>query len=370
MLFLSAYLLDFLAAVGSLKIRMISFVLCLSCFRVGCCKVLAILFFGNYSISMKVLVIGGTGHIGTYLIPRLIRCGFHVQVVARKPRVQYGSSFLYWPKVEWIIADREKEERDGVWEARMRTLEADIVIDLICFRVEQQKMMYDVFFGRVSHFLHCGTIWSYGPSGTAPYKEFYARRPITNYGRRKEEIERFLLGRFVKEGFPATIIHPGHISGSKWLPIDPQGSINGLEVYRKLAMGMEVVLPDQGLATLHHVHGDDVARLFEYAISNRGQSLGESFTAVAPYALSLIGCCRAVAGMFGTQPNIRFVPIADIDREMAKESADMVREHALHSPCCSIEKAGERLNFTPHFTTEQIYAEFLDYSISSGQLRI
>lgn len=319
---------------------------------------------------MKVLIIGGTGHIGTYLIPRLVRCGCHVQVVARQPRPQYGNSSLYWPKVEWIIADREKEERDGTWEARMRALDAEVVIDLICFRLEQQEMMYNSFSGRISQFLHCGTIWSYGPSEAAPYKESYARRPITNYGSRKERIERFLHDRFIKDGFPVTIIHPGHISSPKWLPIDPQGAINGIEVYRKLATGLEVVLPDQGLATLHHVHADDVARLFEQAILNRGDALGESFTAVAPYALSLVGCCRAVANMFGTQPNIRFVSMAELDGEMTKESADMVREHALHSPCCSIEKSSKRLGFSPYFTTEQIYAECLDHWIGTGQLQI
>lgn len=62
------------------------------------------------------------------------------------------------------------------------------------------------------------------------------------------------------------MIHPGHISGHKWLPIDPQGTRNGLGVYLKLARGEPVHLPDNGLATLHHVHADDVAQLFELAV--------------------------------------------------------------------------------------------------------
>ena len=127
----------------------------------------------------------------------------------------------------------------------------------------------------------------------------FARQPITDYGRKKVEIEAFLHAKHRAEGFPATVIHPGHISGRKWLPIDPQGSRDGVGVYEKLATGKDVYLPDQGTATLHHVHGDDVARLFELALENPEPAMGESFSAVTPYALSLRGCCRAVAAMFG-----------------------------------------------------------------------
>ncbi len=33
---------------------------------------------------MKVIVIGGTGHIGTYLIPRLVKAGHDVICVSRQ----------------------------------------------------------------------------------------------------------------------------------------------------------------------------------------------------------------------------------------------------------------------------------------------
>jgi len=37
---------------------------------------------------VRVLVIGGTGHIGTYLVPRLVLSGHDVRVVARSPSPQ------------------------------------------------------------------------------------------------------------------------------------------------------------------------------------------------------------------------------------------------------------------------------------------
>jgi nucleoside-diphosphate-sugar epimerase len=229
--------------------------------------------------------------------------------------------------------------------------------------------MFEAFRNRIDHFLHCGSIWSYGTPERVPYEECHPRRPFTDYGQRKAEIERFLFEKFMREGFPATVIHPGHICGRKWMPVDPQGARDNVEVYRRLATGQEVLLPD-GKGTLHHVHGDDVAQLFELAIHQRQRALGEAFSAVAPYAISLVGCCCAVAGMFGRQSNIRFVSLDEIDRSMTREAADCIRDHVSHSPCCSIAKAQRLLGYQPRYTSEQIYAECLEYLLESGQLKI
>jgi len=317
----------------------------------------------------KLLLIGGTGHIGTYLVPRLVRSGFAVHVLARHAEPRYADPRLDWPAVQWIIADRDAEEKSGAWAGRMRAIETDIVIDLTCFTPAQQQTMYESFHGRIDHFLHCGTIWAYGPPEKLPYEESHPRRPISDYGRRKAEIESFLLDKFRRENFPATLIHPGHICGRKWMPVDPQGARDNVEVYRRLATGQEVVLPS-GYATLHHVHADDVARQFELAIHHRERALGESFSAVAAQALTLTGCCRAVAAMFGRGPNLRYVPLDEIGQFMSPAAADCVREHATHSPCCSIAKAQRLLGYQPRYTSEQIYAECLEHLLETGQLTL
>ena len=117
---------------------------------------------------MNILVIGGTGHIGSYLVPRLTRQGHAVTVVARHSRPQYGLPELGWKKVNWITADRLAEERSGAWFDRMRAVEADVVMDLLCYTSEQNDLMVRAFRGRVSHFIHCGTIWAYGPAERVP----------------------------------------------------------------------------------------------------------------------------------------------------------------------------------------------------------
>ena len=111
---------------------------------------------------LKVLIIGGTGHIGGYLAPRLAQRDVEVHVVARHPRPHHANPHLGWPAVHWIIADRTEEERTGAWLKRMRGIDVDAVVDLTCFTPRQQEVMFEAFGGRIEHFLHCGTIWAYG----------------------------------------------------------------------------------------------------------------------------------------------------------------------------------------------------------------
>jgi nucleoside-diphosphate-sugar epimerase len=319
---------------------------------------------------MDILVVGGTGHIGSYLVPRLIADGHRVRVIARNPHPQYAEEPLLWSEVEWIKADRRAEEAEGTWLERMRSIETDVVVDLIAFTPQENAAMVAAFRGRIDHFLHCGTIWAYGPSARTPYREEYPRRPITEYGINKAAIEADLLHAWSRERFPATIVHPGHICGRRWLPIDPQGSRNGVEVYRKLATGQPVHLPDLGLYTIHHVHADDVAQIFHRAINQRPHALGQSFSAVAPYALSLAACCQSVAQLLGRQAVLSFVPLARMIEYVDREAFAVIEAHCQHSPCSSIEKSSALLGYQPRYTTEQIYAECLAYQLESGQLSI
>jgi nucleoside-diphosphate-sugar epimerase len=319
---------------------------------------------------MKILLIGGTGHIGGYLVPRLIAGGHEVTVIARHATPRHADPRLGWPAVRFITADRPAEERTGAWATRMRALAADVVIDCIAFTPAQNDLMIEAFRGRIRHFIHIGTLWAYGPAERVPYQESDPRRPITDYGRAKAQIETDLQEAWRTNHFPATILHPGHISGRKWLPIDPQGSRDGGGVYRKLARGEPVILPDTGLATIHHIHADDIAQLCERVISRRQAALGESFSAVAPYALSLVACCRAVAALFGKEPNLQFVPLSELEQHLNPASAAIIREHVIHSPCASIAKARHLLGYEPRYTTEQIYAEALEYMLETGQLNL
>ncbi|NQU09225.1 NAD-dependent epimerase/dehydratase family protein, partial [bacterium] len=137
---------------------------------------------------MNTLVIGGTGHIGSYLVPRLVAAGHDVTVVARRSEPQYTDPRLGWSKVRWITADRGAEEKTDAWATRMRGLETDIVIDAIAYTPAQNQVMVEAFRGRIQQFINVGTVWAYGPAVRVPYEESDPRQPTTEYGRLKAQI--------------------------------------------------------------------------------------------------------------------------------------------------------------------------------------
>ncbi|MEX0569414.1 MAG: NAD-dependent epimerase/dehydratase family protein [Candidatus Njordarchaeota archaeon] len=320
---------------------------------------------------MKILVVGGTGHIGSYLVPKLVLAGHDVTVIARHKHFYYTYPFFRWEdRVEWILIDRRKAEKDGSWKKLMESINVDIVIDLICYTLEQNCIMVEALKGRIRQFIHCGSIWAYGPSRRVPYKESYPRRPIGRYGINKAKIEEDLIKEYQTNGFPATIIHPGHISGRRWLPIDPQATRNGVGIYEKLAKGEIVYLPDTGLSTLHHVHASDLAQLFIQAIEHRNQAIGEAFSGVAPYAMTLLGITEYVASLFGKEPNIKFVPLTQMESILGPEAYAITKDHVIHSPNCSIEKAKRLLGYEPRYTIEDIYRESIEYLLETEILKV
>lgn len=310
----------------------------------------------------RVAVLGGTGHIGGYLVPRLVAAGHEVTVFTRGKATPYRPDGA-WSAVTTVVADRDEDSFPG----RVRDLEPDVVIDLICFTVDSARRLVEALTGRVRHLLHCGTVWVHGPSVEVPTTEEAPRRPFGDYGVRKAEIEAYLLDRAHRDGFPVTVLHPGHISGPGWVPINPAGNLD-LEVYRRLATGSRVELPNLGLETLHHVHADDVAQSFTAAMANRSVAVGESFHVVSPAALTLRGYAEAVAGWYGREADLAFLPWEEWRRTVSPEAAGATWDHIAHSPNCSIAKAVRLLDFRPRYSSLQAVREALEWLAARGDV--
>lgn len=317
---------------------------------------------------MKVLVIGATGHIGTYIVPRLLARGHEVVALSRGQRQPYSTTPA-WENVETIHLDRKEEDEKGTFGKAVAEIGAEVVIDLILFKTASLPQLVDALAGKVRLFIFCGTMWVYGPTEKAPTSEKDPRLATADYGRQKAQIEEELISAALAGGFPATVLHPGHIVGPGWLPIGPSGNLN-LSVFEKLGRGEEVCLPDQGLATLHHVHADDVAQAFELALAKPRASIGESFNVVSPEALTLRGFCRAVAGWLGREPVLSYLPWPDWRKTVSEEDAEMTWEHIHHCPCGSIEKARKVLGYSPRYTSLDAVREALDWLIRHGKVNL
>lgn len=317
---------------------------------------------------MKTVVIGGTGHVGTYLVPRLVEAGHEVVCITRgnsQPYLPHAA----WDKVEMVVIDRAEAEQAGTFGQQIADLEPDIVIDMICFTLESCQHLVEALRGKVRHFLHCGTVWIHGHSAVVPTTEDAPRQPFGEYGIQKSAIEDYLMDESHRNGFPATAIHPGHIVGPGHIPINPAGN-KSMEVFQKFANGEEVCLPNLGMETVHHVHADDVAQLFMLSIANWSQAVGESFHAVSSGALTLRGFANALFAWFGHEPNLSFLGWEDWKKTVSEDDANATYDHIAHSPNASIAKAQRLLNYQPRYTSLECVFESVAWLVDDGQIEV
>src|ERR1041384_1892075 len=99
---------------------------------------------------MRIVVVGGSGHIGTFLVPRLVRAGHDVISISRGRRSGYVDAPA-WEHARQVTADRDVEERDGAFPDRVAGLAPDVVIDLICFTVDSATALVERLRGETGH---------------------------------------------------------------------------------------------------------------------------------------------------------------------------------------------------------------------------
>ena len=151
---------------------------------------------------------------------------------------------------------------------------------------------------------------------------------------------------------------PGQISGPGWQIIGPWAN-EMLEPFRRIAAGEEILLPNFGMETLHHVHAADVAGVFYAAIRAGKTAYGEGFHAVSPRAVTLTGYAKEAASWYGKEADLRYEPFDEWKKRFAPEQAEQAASHMLHCPSGSMEKAQRLLHFAPRYTSYRAIRECL-----------
>jgi len=315
----------------------------------------------------RVVVIGATGHVGTYLVPRLVRAGHEVVALSRGEREPYSPA-PEWRAVERLTVDRDAEDAAGTFGSRIAALGADAVIDMICFTPASAQQLVDALRPTRPLLVHCGTIWVHGPAARVPITEDEPRTAYGEYGIGKAAIEALLARETVAGGVPTVVLHPGHISGPGWPVITPAGNLDP-DVWRRLASGEPLPLPDLGLGVLHHVHADDVAQGFERALT-RPAAIGSSFHVVAEQAMTLRGLAAGVAAWFGREAVLEYVDWPEFERRVGAEHAGATREHVGRSIAASIDRARAVLGYAPRYSALQALHDAVRWLAANGRVDV
>ena len=315
---------------------------------------------------MRIVVVGGSGHIGSFLVPRLVRAGHEVVSISRGQRSSYLDDAA-WADVRQVTADREAEDRDGTFPGRVADLKPDAVVDLISFTLESTTALVERLRGVTGHLVYCGSIWRHGPSLRLPVTEENGAPPVGEYGIAKAATTQYLKDETRSGGLPTTSLHPGHIVGPGWHPIGPLGNLDPT-VWRTLSAGEPLDVPGIGTEFMHHVHADDVAQAFEAAVVRRDAAAGEDFDVVAPSALNVRGYAQLAASWFGQTADLRTVTWDEFRR--TSDAADASWEHLMRNHYVSIDKARTVLGYTPRYEPDAAILESVRWLIDHDQLAV
>ncbi|MGV8858550.1 NAD-dependent epimerase/dehydratase family protein [Rhodoglobus sp.] len=316
---------------------------------------------------MRVVVVGATGHVGGYLVPELVASGHDVVAVSRTATPRYRQHEA-WASVEHVMIDRDAGEKAGTFADDIAGLNADVVVDMICFTPESAAHLIEGLRGRISRLIMCSTIWVKGRLSSVPADEDVVSEPWGDYGILKAAVEEVLrLESLRPDGLPSTVIRPGQICGPGWAVINPQGH-GGLEVWETLAAGEPVALPNFGLETLHHVHASDVAQVFQLAVERETAPAFDVFNAVAARASNLRGLAAAISQRFGHDVTYDFLPFESFRERVTPKQASTSFEHITRSHVMSIERAQTELGYRPRFTSEEAVASSVGWLCATGGL--
>ena len=162
-----------------------------------------------------------------------------------------------------------------------------------------------------------------------------------------------------------TVLHPGHLVGPGWNPINPQGNFDP-GVFSAIARGEQIALPNLAMETVHHVHAEDVAQAFVQAILHRDVAVGESFHVVSPAALTLRGYAEGMFDFFEKPARIQFMPYDEWAATVSEKYARTTLDHIAHSPNCSIAKARELLGYAPRYSSLRTVQESVTWLRQAG----
>lgn len=317
---------------------------------------------------MRILVIGGSGHIGTFLIPRLVRAGHDVVTMSRGTRAAYADA-PEWQQVTRVAVDRQQQDADGKFGATVLAQNPEVIIDLLSFTLESTTALVEAVRGRVGYLVHCGSLWRYGPSRKLPIREGAGTPAIDEYGLQKEAIAQYLKRETASGGLITTSVHPGHIVGPGWSPTGVLGN-NDPATWAALSAGRTIRVPGSGAESMHHVHADDVAQVFELAVAHREGASGEDFHAVAPTALSVRGYAEIAASWFGQTATLESITWEQFRAETTSENADGSWGHLQRNHVLSIEKSRALLGYAPAWEPEDAILESVRWLIEHGELTV
>lgn len=246
---------------------------------------------------MRVLILGGTGLLGSAVAQRLVKHGHEVFATSRGNRPSRLSD-----DVRLINADRHNLE---LMRSVIDEVQPDAVVDGIAYRAEDGRDDLALFTGRVDHLVMISTDFAYKPSyQRLPIREDAPLRAGTPYSEGKVDCEEVLLGQ---SDLPVTVFRPPHIMGPNGAL--GSGSMQGRDrsLIDRIRHGVPIVLIEGGEYILQPLHVDDAGDAI-HAVLGNSRCFGKPYNLMSRSAIPTRIYYELIARELGVELAILSLP--------------------------------------------------------------
>ena len=256
---------------------------------------------------MNLLIVGGTGNISWRLSQAATDAGWRVALLNRGAPDRKRRPPP--PKCELIVADINNQTAT---EKALGDRRFDAVVDFICYNEQHALRAVSYFRARTHHYIFI--------SSTALYDRAVAKTPLTekspivtggwDYALGKAAAERVFTDAKARDGFPVTILRPGHTYDT----IIPEavGDGNWTNAWR-LLNGRAVVIHGDGTTLWTVTHSSDFARAIVEFLKS-GYAPGDVFHMTSDETYTWREITAAVCREIGVrEPSICYRTTEEID---------------------------------------------------------
>ncbi|NPV46072.1 MAG: NAD-dependent epimerase/dehydratase family protein [Armatimonadetes bacterium] len=310
---------------------------------------------------MRVLVIGGTNHIGPYLVQRLVGRGDQVTVVNRGHRNEQLP-----PQAECLQADIYQE---GQLAAAVGDRIFDACIHMITGNALGARVVLEPLHGQIGRYLQCGSTGVFAPLQRIPGDETCPQNPPPDFGgfEGKVEADREAARLCAEYGLPLVILRPTNVGGPGNVPLETWGGRDP-EYFQRIIDGLPVEIPNTGETLLQIVHADDMARSFVLALDH--PDVTGDFNISASYAITLNRYVELLGEALGRKPAVEHLPMEDLWARY-QDTGKVYRGGLLflcEHMCFDLRKAREQLGYVPQYEPEESIPQTVKWMFEQGIL--
>jgi len=259
---------------------------------------------------MNVLVLGGSGFIGSHIVDALLKAGHDVRVLGHSPE----KSREPVPSVDYCVADFSdnamlEKAMDGI-DVVFHSLSATVpatsnrdpeqdIRDNLINTVRLLDIMKKASVKRMVFLSSGGTV--YGTPDTIPIPENHPLNPLCSYGIIKATIEKYLFMHQQLYGLQSVIIRPSNPYGPRQGHTGIQGVISTFMA--KMMRNEPVQVWGNGNVVRDFFHVEDLARLCVMAAESDSVGI---FNAGSGSGCSIRQLIGIISDVSGASPNIEY----------------------------------------------------------------